>query len=115
MIDLFTSGKVIPEDLMKVMQKLNEVFPGNLVVRELDEEGATFYVRNLTDEVVIRTLMTQKPEIFGQDVEPGGAGLLEPARFQITSSLATQSEPGLTLRYLPNAQDGEYLAGFWNS
>jgi hypothetical protein len=111
MLEHLTYGRQLPDDLMDVMHSLNTLFGGALVVNALNSQGATFYVRGLTNEVVIRTLMTNKADVFGAETQPGGACVLGPADFQILCPLATFA-PGITLRYLPNLPD-EYLSGFW--
>jgi hypothetical protein len=111
MIEHLTYGRQLPDDLMDVMQSLKTLFGDGLVVTALHSQGATFYVRNLTNEVVIRTLMAKKADVFGADVSAGGSCVLGPGDFQILCPLATIA-PGLTLRYLPNLPD-DYLSGFW--
>lgn len=114
MFEHFTYGKQLPPELVAVMGKLSQIYGPELVVTNLTEQGATFYVRNLTEEVVIRQMMAQKPAIFGAQVDAGTACVLGPADFQILKSLATAETPGLTLRYLPKTPNrGDYLSGFW--
>jgi hypothetical protein len=114
MFESFTFGKQLPPDLVAVMGKLKELYGDALVVTSLNAQGATFYVRHLSDEVLIRQMMAQKAAIFGPDVEPGTDCVLGPLNFQILKALATQPTPGLTMRYLPNTPNGDdYLTGFW--
>jgi hypothetical protein len=107
-------GKVLPAAVQDVVQKLHDVFGAALVVTSLDAQGATFHVRGLSHEVVIRTLMARKAEVFGAAVPAGGGCVLGPGDFQVLCPLSTAGADGLTLRYLPNLPDPrEFLSGFW--
>jgi hypothetical protein len=109
-----TYGRALPAPLLDVMEKLRNLFGEDLVVTSLDSQGAKFYVRRLTNEVVIRTLMARTSEVFGARVAAGGSCALGPADFGIFSPLATEPASALTLSYVPNLPAGS-VSGFWYS
>jgi hypothetical protein len=107
-------GRMLPAPLQGVMQKLHGLYGGDLVVTSLDAQGATFHVRGSSNEVLIRTLMARKVELFGAEVPAGGGCVLGPGNFQVLCPLQTRDSTEMTLRYLPGMPDpGEYLSGFW--
>jgi hypothetical protein len=104
-------GTSPPAAISNVVQKLQGVFP-TLCVTSLHSQGLDFHVRGLVNEVVMRTMMARKDEIFGVGVAAGGSCVLGPRDFQSLSPLATGE--GLTIRYLPNVPNrSQYLSGFW--
>jgi hypothetical protein len=96
------------------MDKLQQIYGGNLVVTSLDAQGATFHVRGLTSEVLMRDLMAKKADVFGDEVPAGGGCVLGPGDFQILAGLATADAAAISLRYLPAMPDpSAYRSGFW--
>jgi hypothetical protein len=104
-------GTSPPAAILDVVQKLERVFP-TLSVTSLNSQGLDFHVHGLVSEVVMRTMMARKDEIFGVAVAAGGSCVLGPVDFQILAPLATAEV--LTIRYLPNVPNrSQYLSGFW--
>jgi hypothetical protein len=106
-------GTRLPVAISDVVRKLHGLFP-NLCITRLNSQGVDFYVRGVTNEVVMRAMMAKAVGIFGVDAGAGGSCVLGPADFQILCPL--QTGEGLTMRYLPNvANRSQYLSGFWYS
>src|SRR5690242_17839941 len=60
-----SAGKVLPRRLQDVMGNLHGMFGNDLEVTDLDRQGATFYVHNMSDKSLIREMINKSRDIFG--------------------------------------------------
>jgi hypothetical protein len=111
-----SAGKPLPARVNQVLQQLETIYGGNIVIKSATASEIQIQSRTMTDAMLIANMMTQSAEIFGHTGPvTGPACVLGPMDFQI---LAAQSpapgQGGLWLRYLPNlANRQDYFSGFW--
>jgi len=111
------AGKLLPDRVTQVLQKMESIYGGHLVIKSVSASEIQIQARNMSDATLIASMMSHTSEIFGASTGPvtGPACVLGPMDFQI---LAAQTpgggQPGLTLRYLPAVQNRQdYFSGYW--
>ncbi|HYW42730.1 MAG TPA: hypothetical protein VE959_07730 [Bryobacteraceae bacterium] len=111
-----SAGKQIPTRITEVLERMRNMYGGNLVITRVTASEIELHARNMTDARLIADMMTRKNEIFGAFALATGAGcVLGPPDFQILCEQAARAgQTGLFLRYLPNTPNRQdYLAGYW--
>jgi hypothetical protein len=112
-----SAGKLIPARITEVLQQMQNIYGGNLVITRVTASEIELHSQNMTDAVLIANMMTRKDEIFGTSIIAisGQGCVLGPPDFQILcEQISKAGQSGLFLRYLPNTPNRQdYLSGFW--